>query len=110
MEQQPFHVGQKVVAVKTVIGFYKKGNKYEVLGVVYHCKEWFVDIGLIVLGGTCCPHCLFKMNKNSSHLCYAKDFVPIQDQYSDLTREIAEGLKETKETPDKILIPETINN
>lgn len=115
MEQAPFYFGQKVVCVNDgkIEGqennqneALKKDQLYSIESVfkgkrrinrhLWLCKLVGVEVVLekgLVFEGFCCSR-----------------FAPIQDQYEDLTREIAEGLKETKETPDKILIPEKINN
>lgn len=39
---------------------------------------------------------------------YKKHFAPIQSDYTDATTEILEKFKQTEETPDKIIIKETV--
>lgn len=92
----PFKVGQKVVVVDDSNGY---GNKEAVpnfkKGDIVKVES--ADSDMIGVSG-------------DDRRWYYKRFAPIQSNYSDATAEILEKFKQTEETPDKILIPETIQN
>lgn len=43
----PFHIGQRVVAIKGHdFGFFKKGDEFTVLQIRKSCCQWVIDIGV----------------------------------------------------------------
>lgn len=119
MEQAPFFEGQRIIRIGETkesndkIAVFTKGFVYTCAGC-FKCKcgVWKVLIKEFPVhaDGKATCKCGHITRSIKYYVGLANKFAPIQDQYEDLTREIAEGLKETKETPDKVLIPETINN
>lgn len=104
MNNPPFAIGQKVVCVNILKGKsmddiipLKKGNVYTVTSIEphrYYLGKWGVG---------------FKETQPEDK--YQHDqFAPIITNYSSATEEILERFKQTDECPDKILIPETVNN
>lgn len=111
--EAPFYVGQKVIAVKSISSRVIKGNTYIVNSMQQCpcCKDWFVDFGAplefkvnIFECHLCRYYSPIPIGPNN-YLCYHKYFAPINDQYADITAEIAAGATETKEQPDKVIIP-----
>lgn len=115
----PFVYGQKMIRTgKTIEGVVIKGGTYTA-GTCYmchKCKTWWVPI-------LECPACesdnynpdcpcgsKFVENHNSHYAGNADFFAPIQHQYTDISKEIADSFKQTEETPDKKIIPEKVNN
>lgn len=107
LNQAPFHVGQKVVCVNPA-GFARL-KKYAIYVVnKTHrcgCGNWLVDVG--AEGGLVCSSCESLLRDCAMD---ARLFAPITEQYEDMTLSIAQSAKQTNEVPDKVLIPETINN
>lgn len=109
--EQPFYIGQKVVAIYSATNNYgfsiEKGKLYFILDL-YKCKFgfWKVDVGLHdpLQATTKCP-CGHEW-QTKQVFCGAFMFAPIADQYADMTAEIAESVKETREAPDKVIAPE----
>lgn len=95
--EAPFSPGQKVVAIKSWAGTpgYMNGYNAGDVFTVNLCKknkliqpfEW---------------HCNF-FERSEDEFYYCKNFAPIE--YKDFTAEIAAGSTETKEQPDKVIIP-----
>lgn len=106
-ETAPFRIGQKVVALVTdqIAGRCRKDNVYTVLD----CKKnpcgcvWVVDIGARVTQNHWhCGKCGADHGLNIGKIGWLDSayFAPIQEQYADVTAEIAASLKETAEIPD----------
>lgn len=113
MNNAPFHIGQKVVALKTdtVENTIIKGNVYTILSIHWFCKcGWVVDVGITTrLKNNYCPDCEIRKPANGVALIYHEHFAPIQTNYADATAELLEKFPQVSETPDKILKPEPIN-
>lgn len=114
----PFYSGQEIVRIKkTQDGIGKIGDWH----IAYKCeqckkcKKWYVDIGERVR-----PHAdIFRSVCNCGHkqempepiVWYScSQFAPIQHQYTDIAKEIADSFTESPECPDKIIVPEKVNN
>ena len=115
----PFAEDQRIIRIGPTKSS-KAGLATFVRGKVYTCAEcykcecgkWKVKIKEFPSFGnakiaTCV--CGFKQH-SEYYIGFAALFAPIQETYADITNEIAESMKETKERPDKVLIPETVNN
>lgn len=113
----PFAIGQKVVAIKSAASIshpqikIEKGVVYSVKGIrKCSCGYWKVDVGLPHSSVySSCGICGHRINSDTLW-AGATLFAPIETQYADITKELADSVKETSEVPDKILIPETANN
>jgi hypothetical protein len=115
MNNAPFAIGQKVVALKTGICLVK-GREYTITGVYpsdCKCNGWDVTVG-ISWSKTHhqCEDCgVYNIpNSGTEKLFLSGLFAPIQTNYADATAEILEKFKSPSETPDKINIPEPCNN
>lgn len=110
----PFADNQKIVRTGPSKNGLFKGNVYTA-GVCEYCPKcetWRVPIKEFPAPKRNQERCNcgnYKYNV-SYYSGFAKYFAPIQTQYSDITKEIADSVKETVEAPDKILIPQTVNN
>jgi hypothetical protein len=116
MNTPPFAIRQKVVCLRdgktTPI---KKGAIYTVEDLNYNscCKKasgWFVRLAeLPDMRQRCCYVCDAEC-KTPGLWLHEKAFAPIETQYTDISKELADSFKDTDEVPDKILKPETVNN
>lgn len=109
----PFYIGQKVVCVSSVWK-YVKGKEY-VVGQVDqcpNCKVWKVGcIPRPEATKRSCSDCGITLPYGKGlAMAYAYRFAPIQPAYSNISKEIAESVKEVSECPDKIIVPEPVNN
>ncbi len=106
----PFYIGQKVVAVvDSKWGYFKKGKIYSVLNIKKcNCGKWTIYIGLSMSGHRqICSTCLTIIGYHGGPAFHgANFFAPIQ--YSNISKEIAESVKEVSECPDKIIIKEPV--
>lgn len=118
MNTPPFHVGQKVVCIKTSErGTVIKDSHYTCAGC-YKCKycgKWRMAIKefpSIHQGSSCSPGCAAPIEDVGFYYinCFASYFAPITESYADIRAEIAAGCKETIESPDKVIIREPVNN
>lgn len=112
----PFRVGQRVICIESArsrreksVGI-RKGDTFTV-NYVWQCpgcKRWLIGIGIPALAGYAvgCYCCSIKSAEQTETLSDSKFFAPIQDAYEDMTKEIAKQATQTRETPDKINIPE----
>ena len=92
--EAPFHIGQKVVSLVDSLHI-KKGDQFEVVGIWKECCTWLVDVGLKM------PQCFFGVCEHGHTLILHvgdvwpfdyKVLAPLQDQYADITSEIAKGV------------------
>lgn len=114
----PFTVGQEVVCIESATSRVdssikvEEGKVYRVVDIMKcNCGQWYVDVGVTLPNGY--GYCRCDCGKYvSSERVYSltRFFAPIQTQYTDITKELADSVKETVEAPDKILIPQTVNN
>lgn len=120
MNEQPFYIGQRVIAKRTIsniagIGIVKD-NTYVVMDLWQCpiCKLWSVDIGLRCepCGNLICSGALHKSPKKYDHtvLVWSEFLAPITEAYADMTAEIASSVKTTEEKPDVHKIKEPVNN
>lgn len=93
---------------------YEKGKKYiiEALCQCPGCGKWQIDIGLKNSNGylgTRCTVCFADINEDNKLWASSLNFAPIQDQYNDITEQLASDMKEVVEAPDikKIVEPQT---
>lgn len=87
MKEQPFYIGQKVMALKdSQFGVFKKGDKFTVLGLKY-CCDWSIDIGKLVTKPWLeCVVCHKKLsNKNEIRWTYAYLFAPIEESFQSIS-------------------------
>lgn len=110
--EAPFYPGQKIIRTGHSNRYVTKGNTYTCLNCVQctRCGEWVVLILELPLGDddrnniVTCNNCDNIVVANSSHrVGNPKLFAPIE--YADITADIAAGVTETKEQPDKVIIP-----
>lgn len=111
--EQPFYVGQRVIALKdSVYGYFKKGTIYKVFGIEKACCVWAINIGKTVkskiFACSMCDKTIARYGDKAVHNVI--NFAPIQETYSDATNEILEKFPITHETPDKVLTPEKIHS
>lgn len=109
--EAPFYHGQKMVCIKTVAPYIYKENIYVCDECIkcHGCGHWFVTIVGIEntsIMFTChkCYSIILNCKKDYKGAS-ASNFAPIEDQYADITADIAAGVTETKEQPDKVIIP-----
>jgi len=116
----PFAIGQKVVCIKNSRqrdGYsINKGEVFVVKGLsrCAKCNLWKIDVGVVASysGRPLCNKCGSIYANTISNIVWASaiNFAPIETQYSDATKEILEKFPITEETPDKVLVPETVSN
>lgn len=115
----PFAVGQKVIRTgRSIPGFLVKGEVYTVAYCrqCTKCNLWKVGILELPIPdnssyrSTCTCGLILKPSPDKNYTGNAKLFAPIQHQYTDIAKEIADSYKSTEEVPDKIIIPEKVNN
>jgi hypothetical protein len=105
---QPFAEGQKVVALKTGFDIIK-GEVYTV-SKCFQCKCGIWMVILMEFPGidrVLCSECdrLWKKAVINATL-----FAPINPYSIDLTKELADSFKESPECPDRVIVPEKVNN
>lgn len=100
-----FYVGQRVVCVeKQKTARTNSDYKEE----IFLNREYIVnEVGFY--RSSIAQYYYVKVD-NLMTIWQAKSFAPIVESYSDATVEILEKFKSPEETPDKVLIPETVNN
>lgn len=116
MDNAPFAIGDKVVCLKdgkwTPI---RKGDVCTVTGLLYkNCcpasTGWFISLAEYNSNKLSkCPTCLTDSTIFGQHFL-AKYFAPIQPMYENMSKQIAESITQTDEVPDKIFVPQTVNN
>lgn len=110
----PFAIGQEVVCL--INGFtFKKGDIRKVIKIEKGCCCWLVDIGeispiTVKLTCKCGSGYMYYIVGGKTMMIDSVRLAPIQHQYTDIAREIADTFKQTEEVPDKIIIPEKVNN
>lgn len=109
MDNAPFYIGQKVVRTGRSIGKFIKGETYTISG--FHqckCGVWYVFIKELSIGKCKLIHetCGNKFDVPSGPWPgLAKNFSPIQHQYSDITSELASQVTigDTADQPVRVL-------
>lgn len=111
-----FSPGQKIIRIGPSNKWFIKDNTYTVAFCeeCENCHRWNVFIEELPaffgdhFSHKICNNCGYKepvSGREKYHSGWSTNFAPIQDQYSDITAEIAAGVTETKEQPDKVIIP-----
>lgn len=101
MNNAPFYVGQKVIRTSTS-DILIKGETYTISEMKYCCSRWGWRLNVEEAAAkleTC------ECGNRNKYRFAAKNFAPITEQYADMTASIAAGMSETKEVPDKVIIP-----
>lgn len=100
MSNAPFSIGQKVVCIDD---HEHEGRNIKILtkGYVYTVKECWGESGLFSPG--------VRLLETDDLGFFANRFAPIQTNYADATAEILEKFKSPVESPDKVIIPEPVN-
>lgn len=122
MSEAPFYIGQKVVCIDIgstipvptkAASVLKKGKVYMVLGIKKSCCSWLIDIGVLQPNGMeqRCSACFRTIPKVDDIWWFRTNrFAPIieNEDYEDITKEIAACSKPTDEVPDikKVLEPQ----
>lgn len=110
----PFFVGQEVICVSSST-IYEKGLKYTVIGLCQckKCGKWQVSMkekpfpNPLPIRSCDCDCGELNIGDHLPYwFAYSFRFAPVQEQYADLTEEIAASLKQTPETPDRIQVKE----
>lgn len=101
---QSFSIGQKVVCISTdwpnrEVPMLEKGAVYTCDGVPKH-----IPSSIYIKEITTLRACGTRYSYGSNR------FAPIQSSYTDMTKEIAEGMEIKEERVDKIVVPEKVLN
>ncbi len=98
MEQQPFYIGQEVVALRSAnvdLCSITKGHKYIIMSLRFCCR-WHVDIGHLQYVGSMCEFC-GDTNIDKKFWYNANNFAPIERtriKYVEKQVEVAPAIKE----------------
>lgn len=112
----PFSIGQKVVCIDAY-GQFVKDSIYTVFDVFQcpKCGIWHLCVDELKHNGVSGQYnCTYSTGCNepikvvTNRGMRAKNFAPVETNYSDAKAEILEKFKSPNETPDKIIVPEKI--
>lgn len=92
--EAPFYVGQKVICIEAGETHCGSCQVFEKMVYTISCPTYYYR-GFEVV----------ELSELPNSRWWAERFAPIQDQYADITADIAAGVTETKEQPDKVIIP-----
>jgi hypothetical protein len=102
MNEAPFHIGQKVVCVKThSCGLVKRGRTYVIFGIRFSCCSWIVDVGIKTTSPYAkCRICCSIFPTNGIGEFYASLFAPVSESNISISAsliELAEEMIDVKE-------------
>jgi hypothetical protein len=104
-------VGQEVVAIYGGV-LIKKGQAYRVYAIrqCSNCGRYKVDLGFREHGTSLCNGCNANYEKGNIYWIDSSRVAPVNPYSVDLTKELADSFKESPECPDKVIVPEKVNN
>lgn len=119
MDNAPFAIGQKIVRIAPSKAWIEKGKVYTCAGCMPcpHCHKWKVfleelpvDTSKFIIKSTCGCGDTQRKGLPPFYSGVANYFAPIQPMYENISKQIAESITQTDEVPDRVIVPQTVNN